>query len=91
MKLRRVSVNWVLVILLAVGRGGEGDIVAAAEVLSSPPCQFPAIYNFGDSDSDTGGISAAFYPAGSPSGETYFGRPSGRGSDGRLMIDFICK
>lgn len=52
-------------------------------------CHYPAIYNFGDSNSDTGGISAAFYPAGSPSGETYFHRPAGRASDGRLIIDFI--
>uniref|UniRef100_A0A6N2KRS3 GDSL esterase/lipase n=1 Tax=Salix viminalis TaxID=40686 RepID=A0A6N2KRS3_SALVM len=28
-----------------------------------PPCEFPAIYNFGDSNSDTGGISAAFCPS----------------------------
>lgn len=53
------------------------------------PCEFPAIYNFGDSNSDTGGISAAFYPMASPSGQTFFHQPAGRGSDGRLIIDFI--
>lgn len=61
--------------------------LAPAEGL--PPCEFPAIYNFGDSNSDTGGISAAFYPMGSPTGETFFHRPVGRASDGRLIIDFI--
>lgn len=52
-------------------------------------CNFPAIYNFGDSNSDTGGSSAAFWPANDPKGETFFHRPAGRGSDGRLIIDFM--
>ncbi|XWS30419.1 hypothetical protein CRYUN_Cryun24cG0116100 [Craigia yunnanensis] len=55
------------------------------------PCNFRAVYNFGDSNSDTGGGSAAFWIAGPPSGETFFGRPVGRGSDGRLIIDFIAE
>ena len=53
------------------------------------PCSFPAVFNFGDSNSDTGGLSAAFGKAPSPNGETYFGAPAGRFSDGRLIIDFI--
>ncbi|XP_076956435.1 GDSL esterase/lipase At5g14450-like [Bidens hawaiensis] len=57
----------------------------------SPACDIPAIYNFGDSNSDTGGIAAAFYPPGPPSGETFFRRPVGRASDGRLIIDFIAE
>ncbi|XWS44103.1 hypothetical protein CRYUN_Cryun15aG0016000 [Craigia yunnanensis] len=56
-----------------------------------PPCNFGAVYNFGDSNSDTGGGSAAFWRAGPPSDQTFFGRPIGRGSDGRLNIDFIAK
>lgn len=52
-------------------------------------CDFPAIFNFGDSNSDTGGLSAAFGQVGPPSGESYFGGPAGRYSDGRLVIDFI--
>ncbi|XP_021901141.1 alpha-L-fucosidase 3-like [Carica papaya] len=55
------------------------------------PCDFPAIFNFGDSNSDTGGLSAAFGQAGPPSGETFFGHPAGRYSDGRLVIDFIAQ
>ncbi|XP_059452050.1 GDSL esterase/lipase At5g14450-like [Corylus avellana] len=73
-----ILVSWVLSVL------GE-------EMMGSSPCNFPAIYNFGDSNSDTGGNSAAFYPAGPPSGETFFHQPAGRGSDGRLIIDFIAK
>ena len=59
---------------------------------ATTPCEFPAIFSFGDSNSDTGGYSAAFGqerpPA--PYGESYFGCPAGRYSDGRLIIDFIC-
>lgn len=55
----------------------------------SSSCDYPAIYNFGDSNSDTGGIAAAFFPMAAPCGETYFHRPAGRASDGRLIIDFI--
>ena len=54
-------------------------------------CDFPAIYNFGDSNSDTGAISAALSEVHIPNGETFFGHPSGRFCDGRLIIDFIGK
>ncbi|OMO81624.1 Lipase, GDSL [Corchorus olitorius] len=55
------------------------------------PCNFPAIFNFGDSNSDTGGLSASFGQAPAPNGETYFHAPAGRYSDGRLIIDFIAE
>ncbi|KAH7670818.1 GDSL lipase/esterase protein [Dioscorea alata] len=55
------------------------------------PCDFPAIFALGDSNSDTGGFSAAFGPLGSPYGDTFFHMPSGRFSDGRLIIDFIAE
>uniref|UniRef100_A0A7N0VKJ0 Alpha-L-fucosidase n=1 Tax=Kalanchoe fedtschenkoi TaxID=63787 RepID=A0A7N0VKJ0_KALFE len=54
-------------------------------------CQIPAIFNFGDSNSDTGGLSAAFGQAPYPNGETFFRSPAGRFSDGRLIIDFIAE
>ncbi|XXG49737.1 hypothetical protein AAC387_Pa02g3830 [Persea americana] len=57
----------------------------------SADCNFPAVFNFGDSNSDTGGWSAGFGRAGSPAGETYFHYPAGRYCDGRLMIDFIAQ
>ncbi|PKA66167.1 GDSL esterase/lipase [Apostasia shenzhenica] len=75
-----------LTLLLIIGAPAE----SAAD--SSPdPCDFPAIFNFGDSNSDTGGLSAAFGPSPPPNGETFFGRPAGRYSDGRLIVDFIAK
>ncbi|KAF2313078.1 hypothetical protein GH714_009122 [Hevea brasiliensis] len=49
------------------------------------------IFNFGDSNSDTGGKAAAFYPLNPPYGETFFHRSTGRYSDGRLIIDFIAE
>ncbi|CAK9169220.1 unnamed protein product [Ilex paraguariensis] len=52
-------------------------------------CGFPAVYNFGDSNSDTGGLSAALDEVPPPNGETFFGKPSGRFCDGRLIIDLI--
>ncbi|KAK1285849.1 GDSL esterase/lipase [Acorus calamus] len=59
-----------------------------------PTHRYDSIFSFGDSLADTGnllriqsGISSAI--ASLPYGETYFGRPTGRFSDGRLVIDFI--
>ncbi|KAF7015066.1 unnamed protein product [Triticum aestivum] len=54
-------------------------------------CHFPAVFNFGDSNSDTGGLSAAFGAAPPPNGRTFFGMPAGRYCDGRLVIDFIAE
>ena len=51
-------------------------------------CQFPAIFNFGASNSDTGGFAAAFIQPKSPNGDTFFRMPAGRFADGRLIIDF---
>ncbi|KAK9277520.1 hypothetical protein L1049_007064 [Liquidambar formosana] len=53
-------------------------------------CHFPAIFNFGDSNSDTGGRSAAFYRVPSPYGNA-FGKPSGRYSDGHVIIDVMAE
>ncbi|GER57406.1 GDSL esterase/lipase [Striga asiatica] len=47
-------------------------------------CSFEAMFVFGDSNSDTGGFFAAFPSQPSPYGMTYFNRPTGRHSDGRL-------
>lgn len=55
---------------------------------------YDRVFSFGDSMTDTG--NAAILPATAdgpftraPYGETYFHHPSGRASDGRLIIDFI--
>jgi hypothetical protein len=52
----------------------------------------PVIFNFGDSNSDTGGLVAGLgFPVNLPNGRTFFRRSTGRLSDGRLLIDFLCK
>ncbi|EPS71679.1 hypothetical protein M569_03079, partial [Genlisea aurea] len=55
-------------------------------------CNAPIIFNFGDSNSDTGGISSGVgFPVNLPNGRTFFGLSTGRLSDGRLLIDFLCE
>ncbi|XP_058077850.1 GDSL esterase/lipase At1g54790-like isoform X2 [Magnolia sinica] len=52
--------------------------------------RYPAVFNFGDSNSDPGGLIAGLGEhLNPPNGETYFRRPSGRFCDGRLIIDFL--
>jgi hypothetical protein len=52
----------------------------------------PVIFNFGDSNSDSGGFAAGLgHDFGPPNGRTYFHHQSGRVCDGRLIIDFLCK
>jgi phospholipase/lecithinase/hemolysin len=65
---------------------GGGDAVLLSH--------YDRVFSFGDSLTDTG--NAAILPATAggpfsraPYGETYFHHPSGRASDGRLIIDFI--
>ncbi|KAK9675522.1 hypothetical protein RND81_11G012400 [Saponaria officinalis] len=54
-------------------------------------CKFPAIFNFGDSNSDTGGLTSIYGQVHPPYGETFFGAPAGRFCDGRLIIDFLAE
>lgn len=52
----------------------------------------PILINFGDSNSDTGGVLAGVgLPIGLPHGITFFHRGTGRLGDGRLIIDFFCE
>ncbi|KAM7518868.1 hypothetical protein LguiB_017830 [Lonicera macranthoides] len=64
-------------------------LTISQDVAALKNCKFPAIYNFGDSNSDTGAFSAVILQQPLPYGETYFEAPSGRFSDGRLIIDFL--
>ncbi|KAJ0989300.1 hypothetical protein J5N97_007656 [Dioscorea zingiberensis] len=66
-------------------------ILASPSTFTDARCDFPAIFNFGDSNSDTGGFWAAFPAQKLPFGMTYFGKPAGRASDGRAAIDFIAQ
>lgn len=59
----------------------------------SSGCSKPAVvFVFGDSNSDTGGlVSGLGFPVNLPNGRTFFHRSTGRLSDGRLVIDFLCE
>ncbi|KAF8107859.1 hypothetical protein N665_0116s0064 [Sinapis alba] len=67
--------------------------------LSKPQCvRYKSIISFGDSSADTGNFLSLSddvkHPpqvASLPYGETFFHHPSGRYSDGRLIIDFIAE
>ncbi|MED6195217.1 hypothetical protein PIB30_035913 [Stylosanthes scabra] len=66
---------------------------------SSSSRSYTAIYSFGDSIADTGNIyydteyiSPSIYTVRNPPyGETFFHHPTGRFSDGRLIIDFLAE
>ncbi|XP_062105616.1 GDSL esterase/lipase At5g14450-like [Humulus lupulus] len=80
---RFLFVSFLVTWVLSLGvEDVNGDVV---------PCKYPAIFNFGDSNSDTGSMSAAFYPRPAPNGVTFFHSPAGRVGDGRLIVDFIAK
>ncbi|XP_078151786.1 GDSL esterase/lipase At1g28640-like [Carex rostrata] len=71
-------------------------ILTILVVLKTGNCCFTRIFCFGDSISDTGNylnsIGDNYDPVGNlPYGETYFNRPTGRYSDGRLILDFIAE
>jgi hypothetical protein len=58
-------------------------------IFATNNCDFPAIFSFGASNVDTGGLAAAFRAPPYPYGQTYFNRSTGRFSDGRIILDFI--
>ncbi|KAJ9180364.1 hypothetical protein P3X46_008622 [Hevea brasiliensis] len=62
-------------------------------VASHSQCKSPPIiFNFGDSNSDTGGLAAGLgFPVNLPNGRLFFRQSTGRLSDGRLLIDFLCQ
>ncbi|XP_077212827.1 GDSL esterase/lipase At3g48460-like [Tasmannia lanceolata] len=63
--------------------------------LSLPPStydgMFSKIYAFGDSSTDTGNCIELLPYLNPPYGMTTFGKPSGRWSDGCLVLDFLAK
>ncbi|XP_050221615.1 GDSL esterase/lipase At1g54790-like isoform X1 [Mercurialis annua] len=51
---------------------------------------YPSVFNFGDSNSDTGNLVAAYgFFLEPPYGQSYFKPPTGRFCDGRLIVDFL--
>lgn len=71
-------------------------ITVSAPLFTAACSSYSSIFSFGDSIADTGNLylisqppsDHCFFP---PYGQTYFHHPSGRCSDGRLIIDFIAE
>ncbi|KAL9323391.1 hypothetical protein ACSQ67_008248 [Phaseolus vulgaris] len=77
-----------LVGLLIIATKGEDD---DSDDVVYRGKEYSAIYNFGDSNSDTGTFSAAFALVFPPNGENFPQKLPTRNCDGRLIIDFICE
>ncbi|XP_061365619.1 GDSL esterase/lipase At3g27950-like [Gastrolobium bilobum] len=88
MDFKRVSF---LVGCFVFGLVGLFTEVKGGNVLHKSKCNYTAIYNFGDSNSDTGTTSAAFTEIYPPNGENFPGNFPKRNCDGRLIIDFIAE
>ncbi|XP_024031463.1 GDSL esterase/lipase At1g54790 isoform X1 [Morus notabilis] len=58
--------------------------------INSVNFNYPAVFNFGDSNSDTGELASGLgFQLGTPNGQLYFKTPNGRFCDGRLIVDFL--
>lgn len=64
-------------------------VVFFSTSLGECKCEIKGIFNFGDSNTDTGGFFAAFPSERGPFGMTFFKKPVGRASDGRVIVDFL--
>ncbi|KAF9681625.1 hypothetical protein SADUNF_Sadunf05G0021300 [Salix dunnii] len=61
-----------------------------SSTVNSIDFNYPAVFNFGDSNSDTGDLAAGLgFLLGPPYGRVYFKTPTGRFCDGRLIVDFL--
>ncbi|KAJ4836119.1 hypothetical protein Tsubulata_035425, partial [Turnera subulata] len=63
-------------------------LIAIISPFASPvDFNYPAVFNFGDSNSDTGELAAGLgFLLDPPNGQSYFKTPSGRFCDGRLIL-----
>lgn len=85
-----LRLQWLLAVLLVVSPSAAA--AAAEEEVESQCRRPPVIFNFGDSNSDTGGLQAGLgYVIGPPHGRRFPGGATGRLCDGRLIIDFLCQ
>ncbi|XP_070677720.1 GDSL esterase/lipase At4g01130-like isoform X2 [Malus domestica] len=66
-------------------------MVATLSCLGHSKCEFEAIFNFGDSNLDVDGSWATFPAQSGLYVMTYFKRPVGRATDGRLIVDFLAE
>ena len=90
---RREALVVLLAVVLAAAAAGEAD---AAKAKGKAKGKYRALFNFGDSLADAGNLIANGVPdilatARLPYGQTYFGKPTGRCSDGRLVIDHLAQ
>ncbi|XP_040376517.1 GDSL esterase/lipase At5g45910-like [Oryza brachyantha] len=77
-------------VLLAAGAAVEGKVVGKAKG------KYRALFNFGDSLADSGnllanGVDFRLATAQLPYGQTFPGHPTGRCSDGRLVVDHLAE
>lgn len=72
-------------------------ILASSYIIGGAAACYTAIFGFGDSLTDAGNLihlqtdGKVPHMYFSPYGETFFGHPTGRCSDGRLILDFIAQ
>ncbi|CAI0444984.1 unnamed protein product [Linum tenue] len=90
-----VSPALLFLILLSASADYSNSSATAAEAADGGigPC-FTSLFSFGDSVSDTGNqmlLGKCPHCCSLPNGETYFGRPTGRCCNGRLIVDFIAE
>ncbi|XP_051204711.1 GDSL esterase/lipase At5g45910 [Lolium perenne] len=69
-------------------------LCASLLVAAASAQKYNAVYSFGDSITDTGNLCTNGRPSAitftqPPYGETYFGKPTCRCSDGRVIVDFL--
>lgn len=79
-------------LLVAVALLHAAAAAAASDVHGDH--RYDRVFSFGDSLTDTGNARHLSPTGGGPAsrppyGETFFRRPTGRASDGRLVVDFI--
>uniref|UniRef100_A0A453LLX2 Uncharacterized protein n=2 Tax=Aegilops tauschii subsp. strangulata TaxID=200361 RepID=A0A453LLX2_AEGTS len=93
-------IQLITVVVASGGGSGTTSSTAAAAAAAAPTKKYNAMFTFGDSMDETGNICVGSsnktelnvltctHP---PYGETYFGRPSCRWCDGRVVVDFVAQ